>query len=272
MTQTAAVIQADKLMETVAPVKLAAMELVVSAPAHVEIARDGIREIKRRREVIDSHCDPGIKQAHQLHKQLVADKKKLTDELDEAEKIIKRKVADFQLEQERITKEAEEQARKEAEAEKQKILTAAQGKITKAMNAGNKLEEQIAALQLLIENAETTETEREMAKRQMEVLWLKLEGQQDKAAEAQRQAEIAAEAITVIPLAAIPAKTAGVSGKKVYNIVSIDAETLIKAIAEGKAPANLVKSWDEAAIKKFRGMNMAFAGVQYAEDRQVSVR
>jgi hypothetical protein len=48
--------------------------------------------------------------------------------------------------------------------------------------------------------------------------------------------------------------------------------TLIKAIAGGKGSAGLVKAWDETMLKKLAIMGIFFEGVQYQEERIVSVR
>lgn len=262
----------EDLQRVATSVKVAANALIVKCPDDVENARDGIREIKRRRAVIDEHCDPGIKQAHALHKQLVADKKKLTDELDKAEKIIKRKVGDYQLECERKAEEERQRAQKEAEVQRQRQIDAARKKIEKAMEKAGGIQEQIAALQAVIEDESTTDTELELAERQMEVLKLQLQGENDKAREAQERAEDIATAPAYIPPAAVVEKTKGVGVKKVYIITSIDNSALIKAISEGKGSAALVKSWDETMLKKLAAMGIFLPGVGYQEDRSVSVR
>jgi hypothetical protein len=262
----------EALQKTVGSVKTAAMELVIAFPQDVEHARDGIREIKRRRDVINSHCDPGIKQAHALHKQLVGDKKKLTDELNEAERIIKRKVGDYQIECERIAREEQEKARLAAEAESKRQIEAARKKIEKALEKAGTIQEKIAAVTAVIEDEATSETELELAERQLEVLNLQLQGLNDQAQAAQEKAEDIAAAPAYIPPAAVVEKTKGVGVKKIYIITSIDNDKLIKAISEGKGSAALVKSWDETMLKKLAGMGIFLPGVAYQEDRSISVR
>jgi hypothetical protein len=79
-------------------------------------------DIKTLRRRFDDEFDKGIKEAHEHHKTLVAQKKKFTDPLDEAERQIKPKIAGYLDEQDRIRFEAQRaaarariQATKEAE-------------------------------------------------------------------------------------------------------------------------------------------------------------
>lgn len=234
----------------------------------VEVARDTIRQIKERRDKIDATFDPHIKAAHKAHKDLLATKKGFTDELDEAEKVIKRKIADHNLEEERKRKEEEEKARQEAERLKLQALTNAQKKVQSALSKVTSLEEQITELQQMREG-EVTDTEREVIEREIEILHLKIEGEKEKAETAQQRAYQATEA--VIPAVASTPKVSGVATKKVWNVLHIDSSKLISAIAAGKAPANIIK-WDETAIKKAAALGIFYDGVQYEEDRQISVR
>jgi hypothetical protein len=266
------VITTKDLQGEVAPMKEAAQNLVIVCTEDVEVARNGIREIKRRRSIIDEHCDAGIKQAHSLHKQLVADKKKFTDELDDAERIIKGKIGAFQIEEERQAKEAAEKARAEAYRIQQLQIAAAQKKIDATLSKAGTVQEMIESLEYSLQHDSLADIEREMVERKLEVLRLNMQGLQDKAEEAQRKAEAAAETY-VAPVAVAPAeKVSGVSSKKVFQIVSIDNTKLVQAIAEGKAPANLVKAWDETALKKFATLGMLYPGVEYREERAVSIR
>ena len=262
----------DSLKAEVSPVKVNAQALIIKTAEHVEAARDFIRVIKDRRTKVDATFDQHIKAAHAAHKALVATKKTFTDDLDEAERICKQKMGAYQLECERIAREEQEKARIAAEAERQKQIAAAQKKIEATLSKAGTVQEKAAALEASLQNDEMDETTRGIAERQLEVLRLQLQGLEDKAQEVQRKAEEVAEAPAFIPPAAVVEKTAGVSAKKTYNIVSIDAATVIKAIAIGKYPVNLVKAWDETMMKKLALMGVFVDGVQYKEERSISVR
>jgi hypothetical protein len=269
---TALQVQGEELKAEISPVKAHAQALVISEAQHVEGARDIIREIKERRNKVDATFDQHIKAAHAAHKALVATKKTFTDELDDAERIIKRKVSDYQLECERIAKEAQDKARREAEAAQQKAIEAARKKIEATLGKAGTTQEKITALEYSLQHDNLDDTTRGMVERQIEVLRLQLQGLEDKAAEAQRKAEAAAEAPAYIPPAAVVEKTAGVSAKKTYIVAVTEPMVLIKAIAEGKGSPGLVKAWDETMIKKLAIMGVFLPGITYQEDRSISVR
>ena len=79
-----------------------------------------LRTIKKE---IDNTFDPIVKKAYEAHKEAVAQKKKVMEPVEQAQKIIDGKIGEFHAEEERkrkaeedrLRKEAEEQARKEEE-------------------------------------------------------------------------------------------------------------------------------------------------------------
>lgn len=75
------------------------------------VAADMLKNIKALRQLIADTFDPHVQRAHQAHKALVAEKAKAEAPLTEAEAVIKRKMVTYSTEQERIRREAEEQAR-----------------------------------------------------------------------------------------------------------------------------------------------------------------
>jgi hypothetical protein len=272
MTTALSTTVTDSLKAEVSPIKVNAQALVITTQQHVEAARDFVRIIKERRGKVDATFDVHIKAAHQAHKALVATKKSFTDDLDEAEKIIKSKMGFYQLEQERLARIEQEKARIKAEEEQRKIVEAAQKKIAATLSKAGTVAEKVETLEHALEHDCLNETERGLIERQLEVLRLQLQGLEDKAAEAQRMAEEAAEAPTYISPAAVVEKTAGVSGKKVYIVAVTEPMVLIKAIAEGKGSAGLVKAWDETMIKKLALLGIFLPGVEYKENRAIVVR
>ena len=84
--------------------------------------------VKRLRKQIAEHHDPLIKSAYDNWKLNIAAKKKLDDPLDEAEKLLKGKIAGYMQEQEaarlKLQRENEAQAQKEAEEKRLADATA----------------------------------------------------------------------------------------------------------------------------------------------------
>lgn len=74
---------------------------------------NGKEQIKK----IEAHCDPRIKQAHEMHKGLLADKNKFLEPIQQARRIIGGKMSTFQAEQKAIRLKEEAEQRKKALAE-----------------------------------------------------------------------------------------------------------------------------------------------------------
>lgn len=273
MGEAALVLKPEDIQVEQSPIVATAKALTVTSSQEVEAARDMIRQIKDRRKKIDDTFDEHIKAAHQAHKALVAKKKSFTDELDEAERVVKGSIGKYELEQLRIREEQERKAREDAERERQKLLNAAKAKIDRITGSVDKIEIQITGLQQIVSDPASSELEVEMASRQIEVLKLKLEGQQERAAQVQQEAEAAAfAAVPVTPAATASAKVSGVSSKIVLIPTINDPLALIKAIADGKAPPTLIKEWDMTALKKLVNMGMKFEGVTCHKDVDTRVR
>lgn len=244
-------------------------KMLVTTIQHVEIAKDSIRQIKERRNKIDATFDTHIKSAHAAHKALVATKKGFTDELDEAERILKGKIGAFELEQRRLKDEADRKAREEAEAERKKILDAAQKKMDRIIAASGKIEDQITALEAELQNGENTEAQTEFLSRQLEILRLKLDGQQEKALQAQQQAERAAESVPVVAATSYE-KTKGVRVVLIPEVTN--KMQLIQEVAAGRAPEGVLDV-NMGMLKKLVNMGVKIqAGVVCREDTSVSVR
>jgi hypothetical protein len=272
MTTALSTTETDSLRGEVSPIKANSQALTISVAGDVETARDFIRVIKERRGKVDATFDVHIKAAHAAHKALVATKKTFTDDLDDAERIIKGKVGAYQLECERLARIEQEKARKEAEAAQAKIIESARKRIEATLAKAGGTQEKIVALNYSLEHDNLDDTTRGMVERQLEVLRLQLQGFEDKAAAAQQRAEEIAEAPAYIPPAAVVEKTAGVATKKTYIVTVQNPMALINAISSGSGSAGLVKEWDITMLKKLAIMGIFLVGVNYQEDRTVVVR
>lgn len=94
-----------------------ALTLKVKDQPSLDVANEFLKSIKSLAARIAETFDPQISRAHELHKSLLAEKKKFTNPLDDAEKIVKRTIAGYLAEEDRKRREAEaERARIEAEA------------------------------------------------------------------------------------------------------------------------------------------------------------
>ena len=190
------------------------------------------------------------------HKSLCDSAKVFYIPIDEAVQIIDKGIGAFDLKQLVLKQEADRQAREEQEAAQKKIMDAATAKINKALASTGKIEQQIIDMQEIVNNPDSSETEIELASRQIEVLRMKLDSHTEKAAQIQKTAEQAADALPVASPAAVGyIKTKGV--KDVFSIEVLDKLALIKLVAEGKAPENILEV-DEGKLKKVIGVGVKF--------------
>lgn len=91
-----------------------AQSIVVQTQAHYEIAARFLQDnVKAVRQEIDNTFDPIIKAAHTAHKEAIAQKKRFTDPLDQAERHVKGLMGDY------YRREEEERRRKERELQRQ---------------------------------------------------------------------------------------------------------------------------------------------------------
>ncbi len=91
-----------------------AKTLVITTDNDYNRAGELLRGIKTISRQIEEHYDPHIKRAYEQHKALVSDKKANLKPLEEAEAILKPKMADYHEEQERIRQEEQRRLAEEA--------------------------------------------------------------------------------------------------------------------------------------------------------------
>lgn len=117
-----------------------AKQITVRTMDELVAANELLIGVKKLRRKIDDEFNPGIAQAHEHHKFLVAQKKRFTDPLDAAEWVIKPKIRDFMVEQDRLRLQAEREAELSRQAQEkaaEKISDRAnelieEGKLTQA--------------------------------------------------------------------------------------------------------------------------------------------
>lgn len=88
-------------------------------------AAELLKRVKSVQKKVKEYWEPLRKSAKAAYDSVLEKKKAMTEPLDNAEQILKRKMSDYTLEQERIQREREAQLRKEAQAEADRKLEAA---------------------------------------------------------------------------------------------------------------------------------------------------
>jgi hypothetical protein len=243
------------------PLVTQAKALQIKTDEDVITAKDIRTQLKAREKfIMDDPTGPqftiNIKNAHSLHKSLVASAKVFTDPINEAVGIIDRGLGNHELEKRRLKELADKQAKEDQEAAQKKIMDAATAKINKALASTGKIEQQIADMEEIVNGPDSSETEIELASRQIEVLRMKLDSHTEKAAQIQKTAEQAADALPVASPAAVDyTKTKGVKVKKIGEVINKTA--LIKAVADGKLP-DVIFDINQGHINRLINMGIVF--------------
>jgi len=237
----------------------------------LEDATEKVRGVKLLIRTIDDTYDPRIEEAHKLHKNLIADKKRFTAPLYEAEKIYKDKMAArIRLDESEARKEAERQAedaRKKHEKEMERIHRQLSG----VMEKHGDLQGKIDALEAEMQRPDILPLEAEVILAQIAALEAQKDSTGVKVAEIQARVveTTAAVPLTVTAKAETPT---GVSRAKDYEISVVNPAALIKAIAEGKVPATVIKAWDTTVMKSLVKAGVFLPGVQALEKMKIGVR
>ena len=132
--------QEKELTSTVSDVENAANDFVVNTAEDYESAGAFGRELKRLAEQVKDYWKVPKDLAHKAHADICAKEKAMLAPIQTAEKTLKAKMSAYNIEQERIRREAEEAARKAARE-------AAERKLEEAIalsNSGNSDEAEIA--------------------------------------------------------------------------------------------------------------------------------
>lgn len=145
--------QEKELSNTVSDVESAANNFVVKTAEDYENAGAFGRELKRLAEQVKEYWKIPKDLAHKAHADICSKEKAMLAPIQSAEKVLKDKMSAFNVEQERIRREAEEAARKAARE-------AAERKLEEAIalsNSGNNDEAEIALEEsAMMEDASST--------------------------------------------------------------------------------------------------------------------
>lgn len=193
-------------------------------------AAERLKGLKGLMKQVKDTFDPIIRKAHEAHKEAVAQAKKHETPLVEAEAIYKRAMMTYQTEQERQRQEQERKAREAAEREQAKLREQAAAAEAKAKADAEELRKKA-------EEAAAAGRAEEAAK-----LAAKAQTTEDKGA---AKAEALQDRASLVPTPVIASSTpvvAGISTRKTYSAKVTDKMAMIKAIAAGQAPDNIVEA------------------------------
>ena len=261
----------EGLLTEVDPLVAQVKNMIVQNKGDVATLKQVYSNANKAIEGIKEKCEALCNATNLAHKEAVALRDAPIKILNEVKAIANQKIAGYETQQKQLRDEADRQAREEQAIERQKVMDAAQAKITRAMGAASKIEDQIANMLAVAVHPDRTDVERELAQRQIEILRLKLESQQDKAAAIHMAAEQAADALPIASAVAVAYER--VKGVKAVWIPEVtDKRALIRAVAEGRAPESVVDI-NMGMLKKLANMGVRFnEGVRLTEDSRYTGR
>jgi hypothetical protein len=116
-----AVIETSEIRQESSTALAVAKDFKVTSQDEYITSADRLKAIKALARKIDETFDPHIKRAFDSHRALCAEKKQHMQPLEDAERLIKKAVIGYQLDQERIRREAEARAQEEARKERERL-------------------------------------------------------------------------------------------------------------------------------------------------------
>lgn len=201
----------------------------ITTPEQYNGAGNSLTGIKGLMKKIQDTFDPHIKRAFDAHRALVAERKAHEAPLIEAESILKRAMVEYNNEQERIRQEQERKAREQAEKEQAKLREQAAAAEAKARAEAEELRKKA-------EEAAAAGRAEEAAK-----LAAKAQTTEDKGAAKAETLQDRASLVATPVIASSTPKVAGITMRKTYSARVTDKSALIKAVAAGTAPDNVIE-------------------------------
>ncbi len=246
-----------------------AKDLVIDSPTMYELASEELRNIKTLQKTVEEKrtsitvpLNSALKAVNDLFR---APK----EYLEQAEAACKRSMIAYTTEQERIAAEARRVAEEAARKERDRLAAEQREQERIAREAA----EASARAQREAQEA-AARGDAEAAARAQEEARQQAEAAQSAQAEAQAAA-VTAEVVSMTPTVAEPAKVVGISGRVNYGAKVDDLMTLIKAVAEGKAPIQCVMADEKflgAQARAFKKAGPLFPGVTAVAERGLSAR
>lgn len=112
----------QQLTQEVTDIEFRAESFVIQTPEDYEAAGEFGKMLKQKAAEVTGFFKPMKDSAYQAHKAVCDREKAMLTPLKNAEKIVKKTMGDYLMEQERIRREAEEAARRAAEEERERKL------------------------------------------------------------------------------------------------------------------------------------------------------
>ena len=259
------------LKEKVSPALQEAQALIISSRDDYQAALECVKGVKVLIKQIEEHHKPIKKKLDEAKKTVLDQEKALLAPLQDAERLYKKKMGDYDDEEER---KAQEAARKEQERLNrlaEKAMEKVNAKLDKLKEAGANIDKQIAELEAMLQDPETTDTEAAAVTAKINSLMVSKGQAESGIQEAiEKVEELAAPAPMTV--AYQQPKTEGMSSSKTMEVEVVNPMALVKAIASGTIPIGVVKAFDLVLLKKLVNAGLAIPGVKATPKREIRVR
>lgn len=287
--QRALVAAANRSLELVECIVIDSPEMFVEADKELKAIKEAARKLEDQRTSITRPLNEALRSVNELFREP-------SNILATAERKLKGSMLTFQQEQERIAAEEQRRRDEEARQEQERLRREAAERERLAREEAARL--QADAARLKAEGEAEAEKLREQAKQAQDEgragdaadLFVQAETRQDTAArvedavvtrsvEVLQQGQDEAQATlalarvnTAAPVAAVVPKVKGLSTRGVWKAECINKMALIRAIAEGKASAELVEVAQTELNKRARalGAELVVPGIRVWEEKQLA--
>ena len=213
-----------------------------------------IRDIGALKDEIHKSCDPVCKAANIAHKEAVAQRNGFLLPLEEAENIIRVKISDWDKYLARERKKEEARLAEISQKKREKLIEKANAKIEAITSKTEDTAIQILELEGQLKK-EISDLERETIEGKIEVLNIAFSESAEAAVRKQEELERQIEEAPVAPIAPqfVAPKVKGVSKIKTRIPEVVNFLALVKAVASGKVPVNILKV-NDGALKKYANL------------------
>jgi chromosome segregation ATPase len=254
------------------PIVSEADSLKIDDEKGLETARNMVKDIRALMKKVEESYGPLKKSAHGTWKDIVAEENNQLSPLKLAKGAVEKTIGGYIEHVEEQARIAEEERLELRNKEIQKITK----RIEKHLEGYKDLGEQIESLTTKLEEkrqaSTLTDIEEEAIQNQLTILETKLNNKAETVERNQEAVEVAEIMPTRSSAPAVSLKGVG-GGKKVKIPTVFNKEALIKFIAEGKAPIDLLEV-NEGKLKKYVNdfPNCRLAGVSVQSKTKVVVR
>jgi len=216
-----------------AAIVIKAKALTIKDDESLETAKDMVRDCRSLMKEVDATFGPMKKKASAAHKEICAQEKKHLSPPEQAKKIVEDSIGVYITECNRLAQIEEERLADLRTKEVDRITK----RLEKHIAQGTDIEKQLEELETKLESYEVGSPDAEATSKMIEVLATKLRNK----VETIEINQVQAEEVHIAPVQTTRPSLKGVgSGRKERIPTVFNKASLIKSIAEGKAPFELL--------------------------------